>query len=131
MREFQRDGDVVFFDAFDDGEKASSAANWTHVRFATKEGARRALLRNGTMAGGSIVGGEAAGRRDAGDRRGAARRRRARERRRRAAGERRAGRAAARAASARPHRVAPTREGVSLQPRRSFWGKVVEFIFGM
>jgi hypothetical protein len=35
------------------------------------------------------------------------------------------------AASARPHRVAPTREGVSLQPRRSFWGKVVEFIFGM
>ena len=33
--------------------------------------------------------------------------------------------------AARPYRVQPSRAGITLQPRRSAWGKVVEFIFGM
>ena len=40
----------------------------------------------------------------------------------------RAGGAAA--PSSRPHCWRPTRDGVALQPRRAFWDKVTEFVFG-
>ena len=36
----------------------------------------------------------------------------------------------ARAPSSRPHSWRPTRDGVALQPRRGFWDKVMEFVFG-
>ena len=53
LREFQRDGDIVNFGAFND---SGISVNWLHVRFATKESARRALRRNGQNISGIMVG---------------------------------------------------------------------------
>jgi nuclear pore complex protein Nup53 len=110
LREFQRDGDIVNFGAFND---SGISVNWLHVRFATKESARRALRRNGQNISGIMVGVkelDAKSRADVG------------------AGGSGEGRLS-RNASVR--RVAPMRDGISLQPRqRTTWDKVVQFIFG-
>ena len=110
LREFQRDGDIVNFGAFND---SGISVNWLHVRFATKESARRALRRNGQNISGIMVGVkelDAKSRADVG------------------AGGSGEGRLS-RNASVR--RVAPMRDGISLQPRqRTTWDKVVQFVFG-
>lgn len=110
LREFQRDGDIVNFGAFDEGSKA---ANWLHVRFATKESARRARRRNGQNVNGIMVGVkelDAKSKLDIGSG---------------ASGEGRLSR------NASVRRVAPTRDGISLQPRqRTTWDKVVQFVLG-
>ena len=110
LREFQRDGDIVNFGAFDE---RSNAVNWLHVRFATKESARRARRRNGQSVNGIMIGVkelDAESKRDVGSG---------------AAGEGRLSR------NASVRRVAPTRDGISLQPRqRTTWDKVVQFVLG-
>ena len=117
LRELQRDGDILRHEG--DGD-----ANWRHVQFSDVEGARRALRRDGRRAGGGMVGVKLAAAEDVS----------------RLDDGRDDGDAAARvvrpaagmtAPSARAHRVRPTRDGVALQPRRSAWGKIVEFVFGM
>ena len=110
LREFQRDGDIVNFGAFNE---RSNAVNWLHVRFATKESARRARRRNGQSVNGIMIGVkelDAESKRDVGSG---------------AAGEGRLSR------NASVRRVAPTRDGISLQPRqRTTWDKVVQFVLG-
>ena len=133
LLEFQKDGDVeARFVPRDDPE-----ANYCHVRFADAASARRALRRNGRRAGGRMVGVAPL---DA----------RSRARLRDAYGDEGLGERAsdgggstsggssrrivraggARAPSSRPHSWRPTRDGVALQPRRGFWDKVMEFVFG-
>ena len=110
LREFQRDGDIVNFGAFDE---RSNAVNWLHVRFATKESARRARRRNGQSVNGIMIGVkelDAESKRAVGSG---------------AAGEGRLSR------NTSVRRVAPTRDGISLQPRqRTTWDKVVQFVLG-
>lgn len=110
LREFQRDGDIVNFGDFNENGEST---NWLHVRFATKESARRALRRNGQNMNGIMVGVkelDAKSKADIGSGKG---------------GEGRLSRNAA------VRRVAPMRDGISLQPRqRTTWDKVVEFVFG-
>ena len=111
LREFQRDGDIVNFGAFDE---RSNAVNWLHVRFATKESARRARRRNGQSVNGIMIGAKEL---DAGESK--------RDVGSGAAGEGRLSR------NASVRRVAPTRDGISLQPRqRTTWDKVVQFVLG-
>ena len=133
LLEFQKDGDVeARFVPRDDPE-----ANYCHVRFADAASARRALRRNGRRARGRMVGVAPL---DA----------RSRARLRDAYGDEGLGERAsdgggstsggssrrivraggARAPSSRPHSWRPTRDGVALQPRRGFWDKVMEFVFG-
>ncbi len=110
LREFQRDGDIVNFGAFNE---RSNAVNWLHVRFATKESARRARRRNGQSVNGIMIGVkelDAESKLDIGSG---------------AAGEGRLSR------NASVRRVAPMRDGISLQPRqRTTWDKVVQFVLG-
>ena len=110
LREFQRDGDIVNFGDFNENGEST---NWLHVRFATKESARRALRRNGQNMNGIMVGVkelDAKSKAEIGSGKG---------------GEGRLSRNAA------VRRVAPMRDGISLQPRqRTTWDKVVEFVFG-
>ncbi len=110
LREFQRDGDIVNFGAFNE---RSNAVNWLHVRFATMESARRARRRNGQSVNGIMIGVkflDAESKLDIGSG---------------AAGEGRLSR------NASVRRVAPMRDGISLQPRqRTTWDKVVQFVLG-
>ena len=110
LREFQRDGDIVNFGDFNENGEST---NWLHVRFATKESARRALRRNGQNMNGIMVGVkelDAKSKAEIGSGK---------------AGEGRLSR------NASVRRVAPIRDGISLQPRqRTTWDKVVEFVFG-
>jgi len=110
LREFQRDGDIVNFGDFNENGEST---NWLHVRFATKESARRALRRNGQNMNGIMVGVkelDAKSKAEIGSGKD---------------GEGRLSRNAA------VRRVAPMRDGISLQPRqRTTWDKVVEFVFG-
>ena len=117
LRELQRDGDILRHEG--DGD-----ANWRHVQFSDVEGARRALRRDGRRVGGAMVGVKPATAEDVS---------RLDDRRDETDAPARVVRPAAgmTAPSARAHRVRPTREGVALQPRRSAWGKIVEFVFGM
>ena len=137
LLEFQKDGDVeVHVAPRDDPE-----ANFCYVRFADAASARRALRRNGRRAGGRMVGvapldarsrvklrdmygDEGLGwRASDGERTSAAEPTSAKSRRIVRAG-------GASAPSSRPHSWRPTRDGVALQPRRGFWDKVTEFVFG-
>jgi nuclear pore complex protein Nup53 len=109
LREFQRDGDIVNFGAF----HQSGTANWLHVRFATKESARRALHRNGQNISGIMVGVKELDTKSKSDI-GAG-----------GSGEGRLSR------NTSVRRITPTRDGISLMPRqRTTWDKVVEFVFG-
>ena len=123
-------------------------ANFAYVRFADAASARRALRRNGRRAGGRMVGvapldaRSRAKLRDMYGDEGLARREPregdpsfSRQTRQTPGGSgprrivrARAGGAAA--PSSRPHCWRPTRDGVALQPRRAFWDKVTEFVFG-
>ena len=143
LLEFQKDGDVEAHVA----PRDEADANFAYVRFADAASARRALRRNGRRAGGRMVGvapldaRSRAKLRDMYGDEGLARRE-PREgdpslsRARRTPGgsgsrriiRARAGGAAA--PSSRPHCWRPTRDGVALQPRRAFWDKVTEFVFG-
>ena len=111
LREFQRDGDIVNFGAFsDDG----APSNWLHVRFATKESARRAQRRNGQNIGGIMVGVKALDDKARADITLGV------------AGEGRISRS-----GSQVRRVAPSRDGIALQPReRTTMDKLVEFVFG-
>lgn len=147
LSEFQRDGDVMFWSTFqDDG----APANWVHVRFASRDSARRALQRNGSRVGhahgasimvgvkplddaaravveadhGGVGLGQSVG--AGGDGEGAG----STPARGKPAQMLRPKVGMAQPA-ARAYRVQPSREGIVLQPRRTGWGKVVEFIFGM
>ena len=110
LREFQRDGDIVNFGSFDESGRS---VNWLHVRFATKESARRALRRNGQNISGIMVGVkelDAKSKIDIGSG---------------ASGEGRLSR------SASVRRVVPIRDGIALQQRqRTTWDKVLQFVFG-
>ena len=143
LLEFQKDGDVEAHVV----PRDEADANFAYVRFADAASARRALRRNGRRAGGRMVGvapldaRSRAKLRDMYGDEGLARRE-PREgdpsfsRARRTPGgsgprrivRARAGGAAA--PSSRPHCWRPTRDGVALQPRRAFWDKVTEFVFG-
>jgi hypothetical protein len=132
---FQRDGDVMTHDSFSEGSDGSNSesVNWVHVRFASRGGAQRALRRNGTMVARCMVGvrrlgpddrahveraygGEGLGVNHADG-----------------VGGKRIVRPAPGgfAPGARPSRFQPSREGIALQPRRSWWNNFVEFVFGM
>jgi hypothetical protein len=153
LSEFQRDGDIMYFDSFENGASSSSAAgggggsaaNWVHVRFASREGAQRALQRNGQRVSGASImvgvkpldaaaravivaehGGVGLGPAPEGGSGGGGG----------GGGEGGGSRMVRPAAgmtmpAARAYRVQPSRAGIMLQPQRSWWGKVVEFIFGM
>ncbi len=111
LREFQRDGDIVNFGTFsDDG----APSNWLHVRFATKESARRAQRRNGQNISGIMVGVKALDDKARADI---------------ALGGVGEGRISRSGSQVR--RVAPSRDGIALQPRqRTTMDKLVEFVFG-
>ena len=130
---FQRDGDVMTHDSFSEGSEGSESVNWVHVRFASRGGAQRALRRNGTMVARCMVGvrrlgpddrahveraygGEGLGVNHADG-----------------VGGKRIVRPAPGgfAPGARPSRFQPSREGIALQPRRSWWNNFVEFVFGL
>jgi len=110
LQEFQRDGDIVNFGSF---HESGRPVNWLHVRFATKESARRALRRNGQNISGIMVGVkelDANSKIDIGSG---------------ASGEGRLSR------NASVRRVVPIRDGITLQQRqRTTWDKVLQFVFG-
>lgn len=136
LLEFQREGDIETHVAPRDDPEA----NFCYVRFADAASARRALRRNGRRACGRMVGvapldarSRAKLRETYGDEgfgedettktaSANSKKQNARVVRARAGG--------ASAPSSRPHSWRPTRDGVALQPRRAFWDKVTEFVFG-
>mmetsp|Transcript_2459 Transcript_2459/g.9590 ORF Transcript_2459/g.9590 Transcript_2459/m.9590 type:complete len:396 (-) Transcript_2459:905-2092(-) len=143
LLEFQKDGDIETHVApLDDPD-----ANFCYVRFADAASARRALRRNGRRAGGRMVGvapldarSRAKLRETYGDegfggdatetRRDATKVNNSSGLKKQNARVVRARAGSASAPSSRPHSWRPTRDGVALQPRRAFWDKVTEFVFG-
>lgn len=111
LREFQRDGDIVNFGTFSD---VGASSNWLHVRFATKESARRAMRRNGQTISGIMVGVKSLDEKSKADISSGG-----------------AGEGLISRGGSQVRRVAPSRDGITIQPRqRTTMDKVVEFVFG-